>query len=41
MRESTDRELTADELENVLGGRHAAQGGKLFLQFTFKTVFTT
>jgi hypothetical protein len=37
------RELTLEELENVLGGspKHAAQGGTPFLQFKFGTVFTT
>ena len=36
-------ELTLEELKNVLGGspKHAAQGGTLFLQFKFETVFTT
>ena len=41
--EQQHRELTLEELENVLGGspKHGAQGGTPFLQFRFETVFTT
>jgi hypothetical protein len=41
--EQQHRELTLEELENVLGGspKHGAQGGTPFLKFRFETVFTT
>ena len=41
VRESTDRELTANELAHVSGGRKSAgqpATGAMFLQFNFKLV---